>query len=149
MIGSSCPMDADPVELYTPVVRKARKPHLCYECSQVIAPGTTYTYVSYKAEGEFFNHKFCGTCWELSQFAVRIGIEVVFGELWEALHACGRDLIARRFALFNYDRAYAHRQLVQRGKLSEEAADVLLNRVYKLAFREEGDRDGKDNDRVG
>lgn len=65
-----CYCDGDPAEFYHAEMRKARKPHKCYECRCEIPVGETYEHVRGKWEGDVSTFKTCALCFELRQWAL-------------------------------------------------------------------------------
>src|SRR4051812_17113067 len=60
----------------------ARKPHTCYECSGVIAPGQRYQRFVGKWEGEICRHDTCLLCEEI-RMVFCCGEGWIWGQLWE------------------------------------------------------------------
>jgi hypothetical protein len=100
-IGTS---DYDPADVYSVSVVKARKPHRCCECRQVIQPGIQYERVSMLYDGEWQRYDTCESCMEIRNvFACGEGWlfttvwddirEYVFPELTTASE-CFRELSA-------------------------------------------------------
>jgi len=48
-------------------IRKARKKHVCCECSKEILPGEQYERASGKSEGDFWDAETCMVCAEIAQ----------------------------------------------------------------------------------
>jgi hypothetical protein len=82
-----CPLNNDgdgTIEGHTSVVRCARKEHRCYECSETIANGDRYEYVSGIWDRAPFVHKTCLSCVEIrTHFACGSGW--IYGEVWAQL----------------------------------------------------------------
>lgn len=82
-----CPLSNDGdgyMEACYKTIRKARKPHKCYECGDAIPAGSKYEYYSGIWEREPFSHKTCLLCVEIrDHFACGGGW--LFGELWNDL----------------------------------------------------------------
>jgi hypothetical protein len=60
----SCVCDADPIELSDAKMVRARKPHRCCECHEIIQPGEVYERHDFKFEGEFCTTATCECCVE-------------------------------------------------------------------------------------
>jgi hypothetical protein len=58
MSYDNCFCDYDPPAFYHCELRRARKPHKCYECAADIVPGETYEHVRAKWDGV----ETCNTC---------------------------------------------------------------------------------------
>ena len=61
----SCDCDCDQPAVYRPNIQRARKPHTCYECSGLIAPGDSYEYVFGVWGGNPGSFRTCSHCLEL------------------------------------------------------------------------------------
>lgn len=66
----ACSCDYDPPQFHHRELRKARKPHECYECRGTIPAGETYEHVRGKWDYDVRTFKTCGLCLELRQWAV-------------------------------------------------------------------------------
>lgn len=75
--------DGDTNEFYTESLVKARRPHKCCECRDVIVTGAQYQRASGKAEGEMWTAKTCLLCYEIRRAFV-CG-SCVFGQLREEI----------------------------------------------------------------
>jgi hypothetical protein len=62
-------------------IRRAAKPHQCFECGGAIAVGDRYEYFSGKCDGDFFTQKTCLACVEIAT-AFYCGGRML-GTLWE------------------------------------------------------------------
>lgn len=67
-MGYDCVCDYDPPEFWNKAMRKAAKPHKCYECGGTIQRGETHEYVSGKWEGCFNDFRTCSRCVELREW---------------------------------------------------------------------------------
>jgi hypothetical protein len=77
---------------YSEATRKAKKEHVCGECSGKIKPGEKYWYATGLCEGEWFDAKVCAACEEMYLF-VKAHVPclcVSFGNQHEELLACAR-----------------------------------------------------------
>ena len=73
--------------------RTARKEHGCYDCSRKIKTGQWYMDVGGRCEGEWWNGKICGRCWNALEF-VKAHIPCVgvsFGNMYEELTEICRE----------------------------------------------------------
>lgn len=92
MTYDACACDYDPPEFFISENRKARKPHVCWECRAQIAPGETYEHARGKWEGDVSTFKTCALCLELRRWA-KISVPCFcfyFGDLHENV----RDMVA-------------------------------------------------------
>jgi len=64
---------------------KARKAHLCNECSGTIRPGEVYQYISGKWDHEFAAFKTCSACERLRSWSEDQDVRAGFGELYATL----------------------------------------------------------------
>lgn len=71
---------------------KARKQHRCGECRRDIPKGSQYEKVSGKYDGAMYSEKTCCDCAEIRSAFVCDGAGPVFGEMWNDLTECFRDL---------------------------------------------------------
>jgi len=74
----------DAAEMYLEQIIKARKPHKCYECNEIIAVGEHYEYISGRWEDDWRCYRFCLTCSEIGKALTCDGGRE-FGTLWENL----------------------------------------------------------------
>jgi hypothetical protein len=59
----ACDCDYDPNRIWDARPRKARKPHRCEECREVIQPGESYYYATYlSADGDWGDYTSCLLC---------------------------------------------------------------------------------------
>jgi hypothetical protein len=77
--------DYDESAFHDTTMRKARKPHVCCECMEAIAPGDQYEHYASKSEGRIFTVKTCATCAEI-RLALYCNSAYLFGELWTDVH---------------------------------------------------------------
>lgn len=75
--------DGDPASVFNSHVLKARKPHKCFECSQLISIGAMHERVSGKWDGKWETYRFCLPCSEISREFSDGGR--TFGYLWEGM----------------------------------------------------------------
>ena len=68
-IGCSCTCsyDGPPAELWTEIIRTARKEHKCAECGEVIERGKKYLYTKALQDGEWWDSKTCLPCNSIAQ----------------------------------------------------------------------------------
>jgi len=82
-----CPLTSNTGEdgpsCYRTVVRRAKKPHVCCECREVIPAGTKYEYVSGIWDGRPESHKTCLSCAEIRDHFACNGW--IFEHVWEDL----------------------------------------------------------------
>lgn len=73
-------LDAESVDIYEEVDRRARKDHECCGCQSIINRGKIYTVVSgLLCNGEFFRHKICLLCRKAMDFInEKVGTEGFF-----------------------------------------------------------------------
>lgn len=71
--------DIESPSIYQETERKARKPHVCYECGSQIFPGERYTVSKGLWEGVFEEYKRCLIC---QQLASKYTGCYCFGDLW-------------------------------------------------------------------
>lgn len=64
----SCFCDYDPADFYIATIRKARKPHSCFECGGQILHGEKYEHVSGKWEGRLDTFVTCERCCDIRQW---------------------------------------------------------------------------------
>lgn len=69
--------DAEPAELYVERTRRARKPHRCTACREVIQPGTEYCAIKLKFEGDFESFKQCPRCRAMYRYLVAVSDDAV------------------------------------------------------------------------
>ena len=63
MVSCDCSCDeGDAADVYEAVMRKARKPHCCCECGEVIEPGQRYEFASICYDGGWGHAKTCQLC---------------------------------------------------------------------------------------
>lgn len=85
MIDSCICVDPDEsAETISETVRKARKPHLCGECREVIEPGQRYEHHVGKYDGHIFIADTCETCVKVRSTYFKCGW--YFGEIWAWMH---------------------------------------------------------------
>lgn len=82
----SCGYDGEAPELFTQKTIKARAPHFCYECGEVINPGDYYEQVKGKWDGNFETYRTCGFCLKIRDMVCCDGY--TFGELWPTVNEC-------------------------------------------------------------
>lgn len=70
-------------DFYRAETRKARKPHRCCECREVINVGEVHQYVAGKSDGEFWEDRTCAACHEIRRVFV-CGAHVL-ETLWEEI----------------------------------------------------------------
>lgn len=81
-----CPLssgDGETAECSSTQRRRARKAHVCCECSQPIAVGEVYEYVSGIWDGSPSSYKTCLSCVEIRDHFSCEGW--IFGQLWDDL----------------------------------------------------------------
>lgn len=81
----SCEIDndcCDMPECFSQADRKARKEHVCIECSRKIQPNETYRYESGIWSGEANSHKTCADCLSVRD---AFACTYVYGTLWEEM----------------------------------------------------------------
>lgn len=54
--------DYDPPEVYSQVLRRARREHTCCECGETITPGDLYEVAKGKWDGDWNEYKTCARC---------------------------------------------------------------------------------------
>lgn len=91
MTYDACSCDYDPPEFCHNEVRKARKPHKCYECRVTIEPGERYEHTRGKWEGDISTFDTCALCLELRQWA-KISVPC-FCWYYGDLHENIRDMV--------------------------------------------------------
>jgi hypothetical protein len=67
----------------TEEIRRARKPHRCYECKSTIEKGDTYEYTAALWEYEWHHMHVCLDCVSVRDSLFRRGF--TYGEIWEDL----------------------------------------------------------------
>lgn len=85
-MSTRCPLSSDYyeiVETLTDETRRARTPHTCDECREVIATKTQYRYFTGTLDGGVFSHRRCLPCYEIQTHFDCGGY--VFGALWDEL----------------------------------------------------------------
>ncbi len=78
-------------EFYSSKEVKARKPHKCLECKQIIQVGELYQRASGKFDGRVFADKTCLPCAEIRS-AYSCGEVEPVGELWSMMREVFDDL---------------------------------------------------------
>ena len=74
--------DAEQPEFWASRIVKARKPHRCCECAEVIQPGESYERFSGRWDGVFEVYKTCRICQEIRD---AVFCSYAFGEMWTDL----------------------------------------------------------------
>jgi hypothetical protein len=65
-----CDYDGDtPDFIRIRMIKRARKPHKCYECGGIIFVGESYERIDALFEGSMHDHSECTTCLEIRQWA--------------------------------------------------------------------------------
>ena len=88
-ISCDCSMDVDGcdiAEFYKKSILRARKNHICNECSEVIVKGSMYEKITGKWDGEIITHKTCIPCTRVRSNYCPNGS--IMGELREHLEEC-------------------------------------------------------------
>jgi hypothetical protein len=66
---------------FNEVMRRARKPYKCCECSQPIVVGEQHQYATGKTDGDFWDYRTCRECVEIRKTFCCGGW--IYGQLWE------------------------------------------------------------------
>lgn len=75
--------DGDPASVFNAGVVKARKPHTCFECREVIPIGAQHERISGKWDGAWSTYRLCLPCSEIGNEFSDNGR--TFGFLWEGM----------------------------------------------------------------
>lgn len=80
----------EPVAVWCPAWRTARKHHQCMACPEPIAPGDRYHYVSWVFDGSAGSYKHCARCWTMIEaitdahdYDVIVDLDLACGRLWQ------------------------------------------------------------------
>lgn len=111
--------DYDEADFYTADMRKARKPHRCCECRQIITPGSIYESVRMATDGEFQTYQTCHLCVEIRN-AFTCGKGWLFTVVWEDMEEYAFPELTTASKCFQ--------------KLSPEAKQFVLDRWNKWKF---------------
>lgn len=84
---SGCYCDGEPADVVRHEVRRARKPHRCYECCAAIAPGERYEYTGMVYEGTADSFSTCLRCVDLREALAKVCQCWSFG----AVRDCARE----------------------------------------------------------
>lgn len=77
----SCSCDFDPPDLQDVRKYKARKPHICEECSEDIKPGDEYVAISSLFESSWSHYALCEYCEHDWKVLEKLGYCGVIGDL--------------------------------------------------------------------
>jgi hypothetical protein len=82
----ACECDYDSNRVWNTRRRKARKPHRCEECNELIETGTTYVYATFlSADCDWGDYTVCVPCWRISR---DLGQCCILGNLRDHLREC-------------------------------------------------------------
>jgi hypothetical protein len=90
----------EPFEFSTVEIRKARKPHACFECHQQIKLGDSYEHTTGKFDGRFATYRTCLLCREIRD-VFTCGNSWYYGELWEEMREGAFENLTTASPCFN------------------------------------------------